>query len=74
MIDSFQIQNASGPIKEVLNTDENQENKPPLTYTNHKYGLTMQYPYDWRKEEIDTTPRDYDIALVQFYSPVLTFF
>jgi hypothetical protein len=68
MIDSSQGLNASDPQKVLNNDDENQTNKF-LTYTNDNYGISLHYPTDWRKEEVDTTPRDYDIEVVQFYSP-----
>lgn len=66
--DSLQVLKASDLPKILNNDGENQTNKF-LAYTNDKYGISMHYPADWSKEEIDTTPRDYDIEVVQFYSP-----
>jgi hypothetical protein len=68
MIDSLQILNSSDTMKKVLNDSDNQTEEL-LTYTDNNYGISMKYPSDWTKEEIDTTPRNYDIDVVQFHSP-----
>jgi hypothetical protein len=42
-----------------------------LTYQNNSYGITIQYPANWTKDERDFNPNDDKVTnIVAFYSPV----
>jgi hypothetical protein len=41
-----------------------------LTYQNSSYGITMQYPANWTKDEEDSDPNDNITNIVTFVSPL----
>jgi hypothetical protein len=41
-----------------------------LTYQNSSYGIRIQYPANWTKDERDFTPNNTSTDIVAFYSPV----
>jgi hypothetical protein len=68
MIDSFEILNSENTIKTISDKEINEKNGFQV-YNNSNYGISMNYPVGWEKIENDTTPRDYDIDVVEFNNP-----
>jgi hypothetical protein len=54
-------------LVETLDKDQETTSEQFSTYTNEKYGITMQYPSDWTKDEGEGEGEDYeDIEIVKF--------